>query len=39
MVDVTFQQKDQRLIPLLHLIIYKATNNYISLGDRLSSKG
>ena len=39
MVDVAFQRKDQRLISLLHLIIYKATNDYISLGDNLSSKG
>lgn len=39
MVDVAFQRKDQRLISLLHLIIYKATNNYISEGDKLSSKG
>lgn len=35
MVDVAFQRKGQRLIPLLHLIIYKATNDYISLGDKL----
>ena len=34
-----FNEKDQRLISLLHLIIYKATNDYISLGDRLSSRG
>lgn len=39
MVNVAFQRKDQRLISLLHLIIYKATNDYISLGDKLSSKG
>ena len=35
MVDVAFQRKDQRLISFLHLIIYKATNDYISLGDKL----
>ena len=35
MVNVAFQRKDQRLIPLLHLIIYKATNDYISLADKL----
>lgn len=35
MVDVAFQRKDQRLISILHLIIYKATNNYISVGDKL----
>lgn len=39
MVDVAFQRKDQRLIPLLHLIIYKATYYYIALGDKLSSQG
>lgn len=39
MVDVAFQRKDQRLIPLLHLIIYIATYYYIALGDKLSSQG
>lgn len=39
MADVTFQRKDQRLIPLLHLIIYKTTYYYIALGDKLSSQG
>ena len=34
-----FNEKTKRLISLLHLIIYKATNDYISLGDKLSSKG
>lgn len=35
MVDVAFQRKDQSLKTRFYLIIYKATNDYISLGDKL----
>ena len=35
MVDVAFQRKDQSLRSPLYLVIYKATNYYISLGGLL----